>query len=60
MQNGYVTFFEGKRHEVYAESLYQAVQKAREHFNPPKSKRHLVHAVLAEKDGEQVTHIATE
>ena len=58
---GYVAFsHDGKRHEVYANSSYEAHQKAVTHFNPPKSKRHLVHVHLAQKDGKDVTHVATE
>ena len=54
--NGYVCFFAGKRFECYAETTGNAQQKAIEHFKPAKSKRHLVSVVLAEKNGDQVTH----
>ena len=54
--NGYIAFFNGKRVEVYAGSLYQAQLKAIEIFKPAKSKRHMVHAHLAEKDGVPVIH----
>jgi len=54
--NGYIAFFNDKRHELYAASLWDAKQKAIAHFKPAKSKQHLVHVVLAEKDGEPVIH----
>lgn len=53
---GYVVFFEGRRAEVWADTIVQAVDRARAHWKPAKSRRHLVHAVLAVRDGEQVTH----
>lgn len=58
---GYVAFsHKGDRHELYANSSYEAYKKAVNHFKPPKSKQHLVHVHLAQKDGKDVTHIATE
>jgi hypothetical protein len=57
--NGYVCFYEKKRIEVHAETLYAATLKAKEQFKPPKSKQHMVHCVLAEKDGVQVVHRPT-
>lgn len=56
--NGYVAFFNGKRIEVYADSLYQAKLKAIAEFKAPKKREHMVTVVLAEKNGEQVTHVA--
>jgi hypothetical protein len=58
--NGYVAFFNDKRTEVYADSLYQAKQKAITHFKPRKSQEHMVSVVLAEKDGQPVTHVAVD
>ena len=59
--HGYIAFsHDGKRHELYANTSYEAKQKAVKHFNPPKSKQHLVTVHLAQKDGKDVTHIATE
>jgi hypothetical protein len=55
---GYICLYNGKRIEVYADSLYAAKQKAIEVFNPPKSKRHMISVVLAEKDGEPVVSAA--
>ena len=58
---GYVAFsHDGKRHELYANTSYEAKQKAVKHFNPPKSKQHLVTVHLAQKDGKDVTNIASE
>lgn len=58
--NGYIAFFNGKRAEIYAESLYAATLKAIGQLKVPKSKRGLLSVVLAEKDGEQVTHNSLE
>ena len=52
--NGYVAFYRGKRLEVYAETSYKAQLKAAELFRTKKTWD--VAVVLAEKDGEQVTH----
>ncbi len=52
--NGYIAFYRGKRHEVHADSSYQAQQKAAQHFKAKKS--YEVTVVLAEKDGQQVVH----
>ena len=54
--NGYVCFYDDKRWECYASSMFAAKEKAVAHFKPPKSKRHMVSVVLAEKDGKQVVH----
>ena len=55
--NGYIAFYKGKRIEVYAETLYKAQLKAAEQFKARKF--YDVRVILAEKDGEQVTHVAT-
>lgn len=55
--NGYVCFYNSKRIEVHADSLYAAKMKAVGEFKAPKSKQHMVSAVLAERNGEQVTHL---
>ena len=52
--NGYIAFYRGRQIEVYAESSYQAQQKAAAIFKTKKS--YEVTVVIAEKDGEQVTH----
>lgn len=60
-QCGYVAFFNGKRHELHASSLYEAKQAAVKHFKAPRSKEHMVSVLLAEKpNGEQVTHVAVD
>lgn len=53
---GYVGFYNGRRWEGYADSLYAAKQQAIVFFKPPKSKQHMVTVALAEKDGEPVVH----
>lgn len=55
--NGYIGFFEQKRHEFYASSLLDAKNQAVAHFKPSKKKAHLVSVHLAEKaDGTPVVH----
>lgn len=57
---GYVFFYNGKRIELYATTMLRATELARNHFKPPKSKRHMVHGMIAERDdGSQVTHSAS-
>lgn len=56
--NGYVGFYKQKRVEVHAETLYEAQQKAAKLLGAKKS--YEVTVVLAEKDGEQVTHTAVD
>ena len=57
--NGYVAFVEGKRHEVYAETLAKASEQARALYKG--RKRHpSVNVMLAEKDEEPVVHTAAD
>lgn len=56
VKNGYVTHYNGQKHDVWADSMLIAVELGRAHFKPPRSQRHMVTAVLAVKDGKQVTH----
>jgi len=58
--NGYIGFFNGRRVEIQANSLYEAKQEAVKHFRPSKSKAHMVHVHLAEKNGETVIHTAVD
>ncbi len=59
--NGYKAFYKGKQPiEVYASSSYEAQCDAATLWNLKPSKRCDVTVVLCEKQGEQVTHIATE
>jgi len=52
--NGYIAFYKNRKIEVYAETSYEAQQKAAEIFKAKKS--YQVTVVLAEKDGQQVVH----
>lgn len=54
--NGYIAFYDNKRLELYAETLWEATVKARVTFRAPKSRQHLVTVMLAEQDGEPVVH----
>jgi hypothetical protein len=52
--NGYIAFYKGKRIEVYANTSYEAQVKAAAELKAKKS--YEVTVVLAERNGEQVTH----
>jgi ATP-dependent DNA ligase len=54
--NGYIAFHKGRRVEVYASSSYDAQQRAAAMLKVKATKSYEVTVVLAEKDGEQVTH----
>ena len=54
--NGYIAFYKGKRIEVTAETSNKAQIKAADIFRARKS--YEVTVMLAEKDGEQIIHIA--
>ena len=52
---GYVCFYNNKRIELYATSLFEAKTKAVALFKPPKSKQHMISVLLAERpDGSEV------
>lgn len=53
--NGYVCFYRGKSKEVQANTSFEAQKEAAKLFKARKS--YEVTVVLAEKNGEQVTHI---
>lgn len=55
-KNGYICFYNGKQIEVHADTLFAAKEEAVRRFKPPKSKQHMVHCHLAEKDGKAVIH----
>ena len=52
--NGYIAFYKGRKAEVYAQTSYEAQQKAAALFKA--KKEYEVTVVLAEKDSEQVVH----
>jgi hypothetical protein len=56
--NGYKCFYRGKTCEVHADTSYQAQQLAAQQFKAKKS--YEVSVFLCEKQGEQVTHTATD
>lgn len=58
--NGYIAFYDGQQTEIYADTSYDAQQKAIDFFNPPESKKHTVTVIIAEQDGKQVTNTFTE
>lgn len=55
-KNGYVAFYKGKQMDVWGDTSLQARDKAAKAFKAKKAWD--VTVVLAEKDGEQVTHVA--
>jgi len=58
--NGYVCFYNGKRIEIYADSLYAAKLKAIAEFKAPKSKQNLISVNLAElANGDEVKQVIT-
>lgn len=54
--NGYICLFKGKRVEVFADTSYQAQQKASALLKARKSYEVVV--MLAQLDGKQYTHNA--
>ena len=46
---GYVCFYNSKRIELYASSLFEAKTKAIAKFKLPKSKQHMISVCLAER-----------
>ena len=54
--NGYIAFYQGNQKEVYADSIWQAKQKAIAELGVPKKKQGLLSVVLAEVEGNQVIH----
>ncbi len=56
--NGYVGFYRNKRAEVLADTKYQAQQKLAVILKAKHSYDVIVE--LAEVDGQQVTHVASE
>lgn len=53
---GYIAFYQGKRIELHAASLYAAKLQAVKLFDVPKSKRGLISVMLKEKNGQPVIH----
>lgn len=61
--NGYIAFWNGKRVEVYADTLLAAKEKAAEEFQKTtrrKVKYADVNVALAEIDGKPYTHVAVD
>ena len=53
--NGYICLYKGKKFEVYAESTYEAQKKCALENKIKKS--YEISVYLAEKNGEQITHV---
>ena len=58
--NGYICYWKTKKVEIHADTSYGAQQKAVVEFQKlagrKKVKEHDITVMLAEKDGQQVTH----
>jgi hypothetical protein len=54
--NGYIAFYRGNQKEVFADSIWQAKQKAIAELSVPKKKQGLLSVMLAEVEGNQVSH----
>lgn len=54
--NGYIAFYNQRRIEIYAASLFEAKQLAVTQFKAPKSKQHMIAVMLAEIEGKPVVH----
>lgn len=54
--NGYICFYNGKRWECYADTLFSAKQQAIAHFKPRKKQEHMVSVILTEISGKEVVH----
>ena len=58
---GYVCFYNAKRIEVYATSMYAAKLQAIAQFKAPRSREHMISIILAERpDGSEVAHVAVD
>ena len=62
--NGYICYYRGERYEVHANTPLEAQEAAREHFQKKYPRRKVkgwdINTMLAELNGEQVTHIAVD
>ena len=62
--NGYICFYRGERHEVYADTPLQAQEAVREVVQKKYPRRKVkgwdISVTLAELNGEQVTHRAVD
>ena len=60
--NGYIGIYKGKQYETRAETSYKAQQQLQEQIQATtrrKVKGYDISVILAEKNGEQVTHTPT-
>lgn len=59
--NGYICFYDKRRVEIHAPSLYAAKLAAIAHFKAPKMRQHEIAVTLAERvTGEAVVHTAVD
>ena len=55
--NGYIAYYNNKKIDVYADTSYQAQQRAAKVLNVSEKNRYKITVILAEKNNQQVTHI---
>lgn len=53
--NTYAYFYNGRQGEIEADSLYQAVQRAREYLRVPKSRRGLLSVLLTHRGDQEIS-----
>lgn len=58
--NEYIGYYNGETVDIRASSLYEAKTEALTHFRAPRSRQHMIHVELAEKDGAQVVKVAVD
>ncbi len=56
--NGYICFYNSRRIEVYANTTYEAQQKAAKELKVSDKKRYLISVHLAELNGKPYVHTA--
>ena len=56
--NGYIAIYNGKRIEIYADTIYQAQLLAADQFKVKRNKSYKINVALCEKEGKQVIHTA--
>jgi hypothetical protein len=58
IMHGYIAFYNGRRHELHADTSLAARDKAAAHFKVKPNRAYMVSVVHAETNGQQVTNTA--
>jgi hypothetical protein len=59
-RNTYAYFYGGREGEVEADTLWEAVQRAREYLRVPRSRQGLLSVLLVKRGDAEVVHSTTE